>query len=77
MGLCLRLSCIGLLFTAASATPSQKPSDLFQQADVCELLRDSHEHLQNEYPNEFYDCHAHSRFFKMGALTQDSAKKSS
>ncbi len=69
MGLCLRLSFIGLFFSTASLIPDPVASPSFQQADVCELLKESHEHLQNEYPNEYYDCHAHSRFFKMGSLT--------
>ncbi|MBC7659803.1 MAG: hypothetical protein H7249_08850 [Chitinophagaceae bacterium] len=77
MGLCLRLSCIGLFLTAASAMPSQSAPDKFRQADVCELLKDSRKGLQNEYPNEYYDCHAHSRFFKMGSLTPSSANKPS
>jgi hypothetical protein len=75
MGLCLRLSLIGLFATAVSASSAVTVGRSFQQADVCELLRESHEHLQNEYPNEYYDCHAHSRFFKMGSRVIPANKK--
>lgn len=74
MGLCLKLSCIGLFLTTASAIGTQSTTVSFQQADVCELLKGAHEHLQKEYPNEYYDCNAHSRFFKMGSLMQPSLK---
>ena len=76
MGFCLRLSVLGLFVFTVGASRTQKAAR-YQQADVCELLKNAHEDLQNEYPNEYYDCHAHSRFFKMGSLTPASAKKPS
>ena len=45
------------------STPT-KPAN-FQQADLCEMLKHSKDELQLSYPNEYYDCHAHSRFFKL------------
>ncbi len=59
-----------LTFLASSPLPTYstpQPSEI-KQADVCEMLKESHEDLQSEYPNEYYDCHAHSRFEKMGSL---------
>jgi len=77
MVLCLRLSFLGLFLTAVNSTPAPTAPTPFKQADVCELLKDSHEHLVNEYPNEYYDCHAHSRFFKMGSLPINSVTSAS
>ncbi|MES2745632.1 MAG: hypothetical protein V4655_09390 [Bdellovibrionota bacterium] len=82
MGLCLRFSLVSSLLLVSSlfsqdrgltadetAAPDQK------QADLCELLREGHEDLLNEYPNEYYDCHAHSRFFKLSSLTLSTDDK--
>ncbi len=87
MGLCLRFSLVSsLLSLLAFASLSQDHGSVTndtirsdqKQADLCELLREGHEDLLNEYPNEYYDCHAHSRFFKLSFLTLSTdAKKPS
>lgn len=80
MGLCLRL-CVALLLLSfeipQTSTQDKTQSLPFKQADVCELLRGAHEELLNEYPNEYYDCHAHSRFDKLGAVDVAEAFKAS
>lgn len=70
MGLCLRICMASFLALAVNSSVESRPAQQFQkQADLCELLRDPHEEILNEYPNEYYDCHAHSYFFKMGSVT--------
>lgn len=80
MGVCLKL-CVSIImlstqmpsFAPREVTPAQsEPSH--KTADVCELLRDAHEfdheEVLNEYANEYYDCHAHSRFDKLSAIAE-------
>lgn len=80
MGLCLKILSIPVLLAATTLAPStatpQTPVPQLQ-ADLCELLRDEHEDLLNEYPNEYYDCHAHSRYLKLGSLTDKAEPKAS
>jgi hypothetical protein len=81
MGLCLRFSCFliaSVAFVSSNYQGSRsvllpEPSLDQKQADLCELLREGHEDLLNEYPNEYYDCHAHSRFFKLGYARPSSS----
>lgn len=49
-------------------------SDKALQADVCEMLRDSHEEIHLRYPNEYYDCTAHGRFFKDASLAPSAVR---
>lgn len=67
MGLC-RWILAGLFAVLALAPENSKTissQNLERSADLCELLRDEQEDLLNEYPNEYYDCHAHSRYLKL------------
>lgn len=79
MGLCLKMFSISVLLAAATLSPSTAAPETRQpqlQADLCELLRDEQEDLLNEYPNEYYDCHAHSRYLKLSSLNKTEPKAS-
>lgn len=80
MGLSLRIAIIPFLIGATSLAPApkvQEPQAPQLQTDLCELLRDEHEDLLNTYPNEYYDCHAHSRYLKISSAPADSDRKAS
>lgn len=69
MALCFKALSVFLAFSfVAASEPSRPRFNKALQADVCEMLRDSHSELQMRYPNEFYDCTAHGRFFKEASL---------
>ena len=77
MGLCQKAISIvlfaGFVSVSTASAERLREDDKLRQADVCEMLKQSDEEIHEIYPNEYYDCHAHSRFFKLSAISANES----